>query len=52
MKTIESTPEFVAMAYARMEERLAMVRRRLGRPLTLAEKVLLGAPRRSRRGRS
>ena len=41
MKTIESTPEFVATVYARMEERLAMVRRRLGRPLTLAEKVLL-----------
>jgi aconitate hydratase len=41
MKMIESTPEFVAMVYARMEERLAMVRRRLGRPLTLAEKVLL-----------
>jgi aconitate hydratase len=41
MKTIESTPEFVATVYARMEERLAMVRRRLGRPLTLSEKVLL-----------
>ncbi len=41
MRTIESTPEFVASVYARMEERLAVVRRRLGRPLTLAEKVLL-----------
>jgi aconitate hydratase len=41
MKTIESTPEFVASVYARMADRLAVVRRRLGRPLTLAEKVLL-----------
>ena len=51
MKTIESTPEFVATVYARMEERLAVVRRRLGRPLTLAEKILF-ATSTIRRGRS
>ena len=42
MSTIESTPELVSTVYARMEQRLAVVRRRLGRPLTLADKVLLG----------
>lgn len=39
---IESTPEFVQNTYAKMQERLAVVRERLGRPLTLAEKVLYG----------
>ncbi|HEX4824368.1 MAG TPA: aconitate hydratase [Candidatus Polarisedimenticolaceae bacterium] len=42
MNVIESTPEFVAEAYKKMQRRLEVVRRRLGRPLTLAEKVLLG----------
>ena len=42
MNNIESTPEFVANAYAKMERNLEVIRRRLGRPLTLAEKVLLG----------
>lgn len=42
MHTIDSTPEFVAAAYAAMEQRIAVVRRRLGRPLTSAEKILLG----------
>ncbi len=42
MPTIESTPEFVRQAYAKIEHRLEVVRRRLGRPLTYAEKVLLG----------
>ena len=32
----------VASAYARLSERAAAARRRLGRPLTLAEKVLYG----------
>jgi aconitate hydratase len=41
MPTIESTPEFVRGAYARMTANLAIVRRRLGRPLALPEKVLL-----------
>ena len=42
MVTIESTPAMAAAMYATMEKNLAVVRRRLGRPLTLADKVLLG----------
>src|SRR5574341_1214788 len=42
MVTIESTPEMAAKVYATMERNLTVVRRRLGRPLTLADKVLLG----------
>src|SRR5438552_17908493 len=42
MVTIESTPEMAAKVYATMERNLAIVRRRLGRPLTLADKVLSG----------
>jgi aconitate hydratase len=42
MPTIESTPEFVEAAYGKMRERLAAVRRRLQRPLTLAEKIVYG----------
>ena len=41
MNVIDSTPEFVSGVYARMADRLAEVRRRLGRPLTFAEKVIL-----------
>ena len=42
MAVIESTPAFVEKAYKKMEKNLEVVRERLGRPLTLAEKVLLG----------
>jgi aconitate hydratase len=42
MVTIEATPELAAKVYQTMERNLAVVRRRLGRPLTLADKVLLG----------
>src|SRR5215510_10405547 len=42
MVTIESTPEMAAKVYSTMERNLAIVRRRLGRPLTSADKVLLG----------
>ncbi len=42
MHVIDSTPEFVTGAYSRMKSTLAQVRGRLGRPLTLAEKILLG----------
>jgi aconitate hydratase len=42
MVSIESTPEMVSKAYETMERNLEIVRRRLGRPLTLADKVLLG----------
>jgi aconitate hydratase len=39
---IETTPELVRNAYATVERSLAIVRKRLGRPLTYAEKVLFG----------
>jgi aconitate hydratase len=39
---IDSTPEMVAAVYDRLADRLRVVRRRLGRPLSLAEKILLG----------
>jgi aconitate hydratase len=42
MPTIDSTPEFVARAYARISANLDAARKRLNRPLTLAEKLLLG----------
>ena len=42
MATIESTPEMAARVYATMAKNLKVVRRRLGKPLTLADKVLLG----------
>ncbi|MBI4207715.1 MAG: aconitate hydratase [Betaproteobacteria bacterium] len=42
MVTVESTPEMAARVYATLARNLETVRRRLQRPLTLAEKVLLG----------
>ncbi|HYU19400.1 MAG TPA: aconitate hydratase [Chloroflexota bacterium] len=39
--TIESTPEFVSSVYRRMDRALKVVRQNLGRPLGLADKVLL-----------
>jgi aconitate hydratase len=42
MPTIESTPEFVNAAYVKMRSRLATIRGRVGRPLTLAEKIVYG----------
>ena len=39
---VDSTPGFVEEAYKKMERNLAVVRSRLNRPLTLAEKLLLG----------
>jgi aconitate hydratase len=42
MTLIDSTPEYVASAYDRMKKNLEVVRKRLGRPLTLAEKIVLG----------
>jgi aconitate hydratase len=41
MLTVESTPEMAARVYDTMARNLRIVRRRLGRPLTLAEKALL-----------
>ena len=42
MPAIETTPELVRNVYATLEKNLATVRRRLGRPLSYAEKVLFG----------
>jgi aconitate hydratase len=42
MHQIDSSPEFVEKVYSRIEKNLELIRGRLGRPLTLAEKVLLG----------
>jgi aconitate hydratase len=39
---IETTPELVRANYEQVEANLAIVRERLGRPLTYAEKILLG----------
>ncbi|HVK61528.1 MAG TPA: hypothetical protein VM432_08260, partial [Bdellovibrionales bacterium] len=42
MAKIETTPEMVKQVYATSRERLKVLKTRLGRPLTLAEKVLFG----------
>jgi len=42
MTAIETTPELVRKSYARTRDNLAIVRKRLGRPLTFAEKILFG----------
>ncbi|HVH74303.1 MAG TPA: aconitate hydratase [Stellaceae bacterium] len=42
MVAIETTPEMAEAMYAKMAQNLGVVRRRLGKPLTLADKVLLG----------
>jgi aconitate hydratase len=42
MVAIESTPEMASAVYATIERNLGVVRRRLRRPLTLADKILLG----------
>jgi aconitate hydratase len=39
---IDSTPEFVKGVYDRLKKNLDVVRGRLGRPLTLAEKIVFG----------
>ena len=40
MVSIDSTPEFVLAAYKKMEKNLEIVKGRLNRPMTLAEKLL------------
>jgi len=37
--TIDTTPELLRDIYARMEKNLAVAGKRLGRPLTFAEKI-------------
>jgi len=39
---IETTPQMVRNVYEQSRQRLAVIRQRLGRPLTLAEKVVFG----------
>ncbi|MSQ32265.1 MAG: aconitate hydratase [Dehalococcoidia bacterium] len=39
---IESTPDFVEKVYKTTADKIAIIRQRLGRPLTLAEKILYG----------
>ncbi len=39
---VDSTPLFVEGVYKKMEEKLAVIRQRLARPLTYAEKLLYG----------
>ena len=41
MTSLDSTPEFVSTVYQTMNRNLKVVRERLGRPLTLADKILL-----------
>ena len=41
MDTVDSTPDFVASLYSRMERNLAIVRERVGHPLTLSDKIIL-----------
>jgi aconitate hydratase len=42
MPSIESTPEFVGAVYAKTRRNIEAARRRLGRALTLTEKILFG----------
>jgi aconitate hydratase len=42
MVTVELTPKVAANMYETMEAKLAVIRRRMNRPLTQADKVLLG----------
>jgi len=42
MPELESTPTFVAAVYDRIQKNLAILRPRIGRPLTYAEKLLYG----------
>jgi len=42
MAKIETTPDMAKNVYAKSKERLAIIRQRLNRPLTLAEKIVFG----------
>ncbi|MBU0664047.1 MAG: aconitate hydratase [Proteobacteria bacterium] len=40
--SVDSTPQFIEMVYQKMDTNIAMVKKRLGRPLTYGEKLLYG----------
>ena len=42
MPAIETTPELVGKVYRSLEHAISIMRERLGRPLTYAEKIFLG----------
>lgn len=42
MINVDSTPEFVSGVYQTMQQNLAIVRKNLGKPLCLADKILFG----------
>ncbi|MDO8643950.1 MAG: aconitase family protein, partial [bacterium] len=42
MPTVETTPQLVQKTYETIRKNLEIVRRRLGHPLTLAEKIVYG----------
>ena len=52
MSNIDSTPEFVRETYRKMDEKLAQIRARLNRPLTMSEKAAALSPGRRGRRRS
>lgn len=41
MRNLDSTPQFVSRVYETMQANLQVVRQKLGRPLTLSDKILL-----------
>lgn len=40
--SVDSTPQFIEMVYQKMDTNIAIVKKRLGRPLTYGEKILYG----------
>ncbi len=42
MLSVDSTPAFIESVYRKIESNLSLVRKRLGRPLTFAEKIIYG----------
>ena len=41
MTTVDSTPELVSQVYSALVRKLSIIRRRMGRPMTFADKILL-----------
>ncbi len=42
MTSVDSTPDFIEKVYTKLDANVAKIRKRLGRPLTYAEKILYG----------